>query len=104
MPDGTSRRYGCASVCAVSDMRLERYAKLLVWAAPAWAVLLFVGTLEHQPSPTTAFPEYARFITTTPFLISHLVASILGAAFGTLGFAALFVLLVGTLSITPGKR
>jgi hypothetical protein len=79
---------------AVTDARLERYMSLLVWAAPVWAVLLFVGTLQHQPPPQTAFPEYARFITTTAFLASHLVASILGAAFGTVGFAALFVILV----------
>lgn len=76
------------------DARLERYARLLVWAAPLWAVLLFIGTLEHQPSPQTAFPDYASFTTTTWFLVSHLFASILGAAFGTLGFAALSVLLV----------
>lgn len=78
----------------MTDARLERYARLLVWAAPLWALLLFIGTLEHQPSPQTAFPDYARFTTTTWFLISHLFASILGAALGTLGFAALFVLLV----------
>ena len=74
--------------------RLERYARVLVWAAPIWAVLLFLGTLEHQPPPQTAFPEYANFITTTRFLISHLIASIFGAALGTLGLAALFVILV----------
>ena len=68
--------------------------RLLVWAAPLWAALLFVGTLDHQPPPQTAFPDYARFTTTTVFLVSHLVASILGAAIGTVGFAALFVLLV----------
>ena len=78
----------------MTNERLERYARLLVWAAPLWAVLLFIGTLEHQPPPQSAFPEYAGFITTTRFLFSHLVASILGAAFGTLGFVALFVLLV----------
>jgi hypothetical protein len=78
----------------VTDARLERYARLLVWAMPVWAVLLFIGTLEHQPPPQTQFPEYARFITTTTFLASHLIASILGAAFGTVGLAALFVLLV----------
>ena len=78
----------------LTDERLARYARFLLWAAPLWAILLFIGTLEHQPPPQTQFPEYAKFITTTWFLISHLVASILGAAFGTLGFAALFVLLV----------
>ena len=78
----------------MTDTRLERYVNLLVWAAPVWAVLLFVGTLGHQPPPQTAFPEYARFITTVAFLASHLIASLLGAAFGTLGFAAVFVILV----------
>jgi hypothetical protein len=78
----------------VAADRLARYARVLVWAAPLWAVLLFVGTLEQQPSPQTAFPEYARFVSTNTFLVSHLVASILGASFGTLGFAALFVILV----------
>jgi len=78
----------------MTDARLERYARVLVWAAPIWAVLVFIGTLDHQPPPQTAFAEYARYITTTRFLASHLVASILGAAFGTLGFAALFVILV----------
>jgi hypothetical protein len=78
----------------MTDARLERYARFLVWAMPVWAVLLFVGTLEHQPPPQTQFSEYARFITTTTFLASHLIASILGAAFGTVGLAALFVLLV----------
>jgi hypothetical protein len=78
----------------VSDDRLARYVRLLVWAAPLWALLLFVGTLEHQPPPQTAFADYARFTTTTMFLVSHLVASILGAAIGTVGFAALFVTLV----------
>ena len=78
----------------MTDGRLERYARLLVWAAPLWAVLLFLGTLEHQPSPQTEFPDYASFTTTTTFLVSHLVASILGAAIGTVGLAALFVILV----------
>jgi hypothetical protein len=57
-------------------------------------VLLFLGTLDHQPPPQTDFAGYAGFTTTTRFLVSHLVASILGAAVGNVGFAALFVLLV----------
>jgi hypothetical protein len=73
---------------------LDRYARRGLWALPVWAVLLAIGTLTHQPSPTTDFPGYAAYITTTPFLISHLVASILGAAIGVLGFIALAALLV----------
>ena len=78
----------------MTDGRLERYARLLVWATPLWAALLFIGTLDHQPPPQTAFPDYARFTTTTMFLAGHLVASILGAAIGSVGFVALFVILV----------
>ena len=74
--------------------RIDRYARLLVWALPLWAVLLFLGTLDHQPPPQTDFAGYAAFTTTTRFLVSHLAASILGAAIGNVGFAALFVLLV----------
>lgn len=70
---------------------LDRYARWGLWALPVWAALLLIATLEHQPSSRTDFPAYARFITTTPFLISHLGASILGAGIGTLGFIALFV-------------
>jgi hypothetical protein len=73
---------------------LDRYARRGLWALPVWAALLAVGTLTHQPSPMTDFPGYAAYITTTPFLISHLVASILGAAIGVLGFIALAALLV----------
>jgi hypothetical protein len=72
---------------------LERYVRVGLWALPVWAVLLALSTLTHQPSYTTDFPAYAQYITTTPFLVSHLVASILGAAIGLLGLIALFILL-----------
>ena len=67
---------------------LTRYARWWLWALPVWAALLLVSTLTHQPSYQTDFPAYARYITTTPFLISHLGASILGAGIGTLGLIA----------------
>jgi hypothetical protein len=74
--------------------RADRYARFLIWGSPLWAVLLLIGTLDHQPPPQTQFADYAQFTTTTRFLVSHLVASILGAGIGTLGFIALFQLLV----------
>jgi hypothetical protein len=73
---------------------LDRFARAGLWALPLWAALLLVSTLTHQPSYAADFPAYARYVTTTPFLLSHLVASILGAAIGLLGLFALFVLLV----------
>jgi hypothetical protein len=72
---------------------LDRWARGGLWALPPWAALLLVSTLTHQPSPAADFPAYARYVTTTPFLLSHLVASILGAALGLLGLIALSVLL-----------
>jgi hypothetical protein len=73
--------------------KLDLYARWGVWALPVWALLLFIGTLTHQPAYQTDFPAYARYVTTTEFLVSHLVASIVGAAVGILGFIFLFILL-----------
>ena len=68
---------------------LARAARLGLWALPAWAALLFVGTLSHQPNPKTHLADWSRYVTTPEFLASHLVASILGAAIGALGLVAL---------------
>ena len=84
-----------SSQSATSQTRnkLDDYARWGIWALPVWTLLLFLGTLTHQPSYQTDFPAYARYVTTTEFLISHLVASILGAGIGILGFTALFIVL-----------
>jgi hypothetical protein len=81
------------SATSPTSSKLEQYARWGLWALPVWTVLLFWGTLTHQPDVTTNFPGYASYITTTEFLISHLVASIFGAGVGMLGFIALFVVL-----------
>ncbi len=81
------------SATSPTSSTLEYYARWGLWALPVWALLLFLGTLTHQPPYQTDFPAYARYVTTTEFLISHLVASILGAAIGILGFIALFIIL-----------
>jgi hypothetical protein len=66
-----------------------------LWALPAWAVLLFYGTLTHQPPPQTQLAAWARYVTTPQFLASHLIGSILGAAIGIIGMVALAVFLAG---------
>jgi hypothetical protein len=73
--------------------RLERYARVGLWALPIWAILLLIATWERQPDPTTNFPQYAEFTTTMWFLISHIIASIVGAAIGVIGLVALFFVL-----------
>lgn len=79
---------------------VTRWASRLVWALPAWAFLLALSTITHQPDPKTEFTDYADYVTTTPFLVSHLAASIGGAALGAVGAAALAILLMQT----PGAR
>src|SRR5262252_1707590 len=68
---------------------LARAARLGVWALPVWAALLCLSTLKEQPHWQTHPAAWSRFVTTSEFLASHLVASILGAAIGALGMVAL---------------
>ena len=70
---------------------LSRWSRRCVWLLPAWALLLVISTLTHQPDPATDFDGYARYITTMPFLLSHLLASIGGAALGCIGAVALAI-------------
>jgi hypothetical protein len=71
--------------------KLDDYARWGLWALPVWAALLAYGTLTHQPSPQPS--GYASYVTTTEFLIHHLLASIFGAGVGILGLTALFIVL-----------
>ncbi|WP_250005600.1 hypothetical protein [Actinoplanes sp. M2I2] len=61
--------------------------RLGLWALPVYGVLLGLSTLTHQP-PVDDFDAYARYVTTDVFLISHLGASVLGAALAVLGAVA----------------
>jgi hypothetical protein len=91
-----SGRIGVAGVedrTAWLTNELDRLARWGLWALPVWTVLLFLGTLSHQPDTRTDFAGFARYVTTTEFLISHIVASIIGAAIGVLGLLALFTFL-----------
>jgi hypothetical protein len=72
----------------------EPIARAGLWALPVWAVLLLVGTFTHQPPPQTQLGAWSRYVTTPWFLASHLIASILGAAVGTVGMIALAVCLI----------
>ena len=73
---------------------LAGYARAGVWLLPAHALLLALGTITHEPDRTTAFDDYARYVTTDVFLVSHLVASIVGAALGVIGTIAALGFLV----------
>ena len=71
---------------------LDRYAAPALWLLPAYGVLLALSTLTHQP-PITDFDAYARYVSTDVFLLSHLVASIGGAALASVGVTAALVFL-----------
>ncbi len=66
-----------------------------LWALPVSGALLTVSTLTHQPSYADDFPAYAAYVTTGTFLVSHLVASILGAALGIVGALSAVALAAG---------
>jgi hypothetical protein len=51
--------------------------------------LTFFGTLTHQPDPDTNLEAYMSYVTTTSYLVSHLVASIGGTIFLIFGVFAL---------------
>jgi hypothetical protein len=58
--------------------------------------MLFLGTLTHQPDPQTDFASFAAYVTTSQFLLSHLVNSIGGAAIGSIGVIGLMFYLQDT--------
>jgi hypothetical protein len=70
-----------------------RAARLGLWALPLYGVLLGLSTLTHEPSRDD-FDAYARYVTTDVFLVSHLGASVLGAALAIVGAVAVTALLV----------
>jgi hypothetical protein len=86
----TANTKAAAGTSALPDV-LGSWARICVWLLPVWGVLLVLSTLTHQPDFRTDFEGYARYITTTQFLVSHLVASIGGAALGCVGAVALAV-------------
>jgi len=76
-------------------------ARTGLWALPAYGILLGLSTITHQP-PVDDFDAYARYITTGEFLISHLGASILGAAAAILGVVAVSRHLPGRRGVAAG--
>ena len=72
--------------------RAQNWGRIALWALAVYGVLLAASTITHQPDYTTDFPSYANYVTTQRFLLSHLIGSIAGAAFGLIGGAALLVL------------
>lgn len=67
-----------------------------VWLLPVFGALTLWATITHQPSPTTEFSAWARFVTTDEFLAKHLVGSIIGLALSVVGVAGVVFLVLQT--------
>jgi uncharacterized membrane protein YeaQ/YmgE (transglycosylase-associated protein family) len=52
-------------------------------------------TFTHQPDPNADFEAYARYVSTTNYLVGHLVGSILGTILAIFGTVALSAYLMG---------
>src|SRR5215210_233711 len=72
------------------------WIRLGLWALPVYGILTFIDTLTHQPDPNTDFEAYARYVSTSVYLVDHLVGSIFGATLGIFGAIALGAYLAGT--------
>ena len=92
--------YGSGTTDRELPAAVRRWARTWVWALPVWGVLLALSTVTHQPDYETDFESYADYVTTAPFLLSHIVASIGGAALAVIGAVALAV----GLAAAPGAR
>src|SRR5918999_1088548 len=79
---------------------VTRFARAGLWFLPIYGVLLALSTLTQQPDYETDFRGYAEYITTDRFLVSHLGASIAGAALGLLGVVAAVLFLVRGPAVT----
>lgn len=75
---------------------IRTFGRRAIWALPMWAAMLFLSTLTHQPDPQTAFADFAAYVTTSGFLVSHLFNSIFGAALGSIGVIGLMLFLQST--------
>ena len=76
--------------------KIRKFTRGALWMLPVWAALLFWTTLTEQPDPLTAFADFAAYVTTSQFLLSHLLGSIVGAAIGSIGVIGLMLYLQDT--------
>jgi hypothetical protein len=65
------------------------WIRIGVWALPVYALLTFWATFTHEPNRHTEVEAYARYISTTTYLVQHLLGSILGVILAVFGAIAL---------------
>src|SRR5215211_7107528 len=65
------------------------WIRIGVWALPVYALLTFWATFTHEPNRHIEVEAYARYISTTGYLVQHLLGSILGTILAIFGVIAL---------------
>ena len=94
--DTTKPSYHRAMVTTTSERTQThtRLASLGVWLLPAYALLLALTTLTHEPDHAEDFEAWSRYVTTDVFVVSHVGGSILGAGLGLVGAVCALVLML----------
>lgn len=67
-----------------------------IWLIPVYGGLTLYATWTHQPDPETQFREWSEYVTTTNFLVGHILGSVVGTTLGLLGAVALGLFLADT--------
>ena len=69
------------------------WVRIGLLALPLYGLLTLWTTFVRQPDPNTDFEAYARYVSTTNYLVDHLFGSILGVTLVIFGAVALAVYL-----------
>ncbi len=75
----------------MSAPNVTRWIGIGLLGLPLYGALTFFSSLDPQPDPNTHLEAWARFVTTTHYVLGHLLGSILGlilAIFGTFALGA----------------
>lgn len=75
----------------MSPPALARWTAIGLLGLPLYGALTVLSSLDPQPDPATRYDDWARFVTTDRYVLSHVLGSALGliaAIFGTVSLAA----------------
>jgi hypothetical protein len=70
-------------------------------ALPLYAILVGYGTLRPEPDQVGNPQQWAQFVTTTSYLVEHLLANVIGTVLVILGTFALATYLAGSRATRP---
>jgi hypothetical protein len=72
-----------------SSTNTTNWIRIGLLALPISGLLTAWATLTPQPNPSTEFEAWSRFVSTTEYMISHLLGTMLGIILMILGVIAL---------------